>query len=70
MRIELFTDTRGQAYLGLDRAVGLSIRPPVQIHAGLPGFLGPEIIPPRVDAVLHRQVLSRARQAKKGRVPA
>lgn len=65
MRVVEFFDYAGRAYAGIDRIVGLISTEGVVVHQGLRGFLGPEIVPPRVYVVTHRQVISRAREEKR-----
>lgn len=68
MTLVMFRDHAGKEYAGIDRMVGYIATDPVVIHLGLWGFLGPEVIPPKVYVVTHRQVISREREdARKGR---
>lgn len=51
------TDSRGTEYEAIDRCVGLLAVDPLTIHAGLPHFLAPAILLPRLAVVEHRQLV-------------
>jgi hypothetical protein len=55
-RTVFFQDHSGQHYRAVERVKGAILTDPLVIHSGLPGFLGPEIIPPSVQLVARRQV--------------
>ncbi len=60
-----FSDARGEEYAGLDRVVGIIAHEPVLVHRGLAGFLGAAIVPPGIQVVMHRQVVSRKREERR-----
>ena len=53
----LVTDTRGVRYEALDRIVGILAVGSLTVHAGLPGFLAPEVVLPRMAVVEHTQLV-------------
>lgn len=59
------TDAKGNQYADVLRAVGLIACDPVLVHAGLPGFLAPEVIAPGLYVVERPQTYSRKREEKR-----
>jgi hypothetical protein len=59
-RVEITDAETGRVYTAIDRVKGVIATDALTIHSGLPGFLGPEMVPPTVQLVARRQVIRKA----------